>query len=92
MSFLRLSLYFGPEDVATTESWSIGLEVSDLAAAHERAGLLLECAYKQGVSVISDIPLNVLRVRVTAHEDIVDTGELWEDLKSAVAGKPRVLL
>lgn len=90
MSFLRLTLLFGAEDTSTTESWTFGLDVEDLQAAHDRANTLVKHFYGQGVSVVSDIPLNVLRVRVTGDESIVDAGELWEDLKSAVAGRPRV--
>jgi hypothetical protein len=92
LNFLRLSLLFGPEDRSTTESWSIGLHVDDLPAAHARAQALIKHFYSQGVSVVSDIPLNVLRVRVTGDAAVIDGGELWEDLKSAVAGQARVLI
>ena len=90
MNFLRLSLLFGLEDVSTTESWSVGFHVDDLEASHSRARTLIKHFYSQGASFVSDIPLGVLRVRVTGDKGVIDAGALWEDLKSAVTGMPLV--
>lgn len=92
MPQIRLSLLKSAAVLSTRSCSTLFIDVDDLSEAQERARLLIDTFYPQGVVIETSIPPTVLTVRMTGLQEVVDPeDQLWEDLKSAVAGKPLVL-
>lgn len=87
MPQIHLRLIPGAPHIGEPESQYI--EVDDLDAAQERARLLITHFYSQGVAISSSASVSSIDVEVNGL--FVPYDDLWEDLRSTVAGRPRVV-